>query len=127
LASEASCDQKDARTLQQRLDDKSEPVVAKSQAPVLKHPGIAALDRPAPLAQSRSVRLSTLVDARLGPEAAAQPAMTLGVVALAGEHRSNPSHDRKGGQDRRSKTSVSLMLGAAATHATITPSPVIAI
>ena len=62
MASEAFCNQEDARTLQDRLDDEAEPVIAQGETLVLQHPGIAALHRPAPLAQSRSGWLATLVD-----------------------------------------------------------------
>src|SRR4051794_10616251 len=71
LAREAFCNQEYARALKQRLDDEPEPIIAQSEAPVLKHPGVAALDRPAPLAQSRSGRLATLVDLGCDTEEAA--------------------------------------------------------
>src|SRR5215207_6347426 len=100
LAREASCNQEDACALQERLDDEAEPVIAQGQALVLKHPSVAALDRPAPLAQSRSGWLPTRVDLGLDTEVAAQFAMMLGVVALIGEHRPDPRHDRKGGQEQ---------------------------
>jgi hypothetical protein len=52
LAGEAFCNQEDACALQQRLDDEAKPVIAQGQALVLQHPSVAALDRPAALAQS---------------------------------------------------------------------------
>src|SRR5918911_300147 len=72
LAREAFCNQEYARALKQRRDDEPEPIIAQSEAPVLKHPRVAALDRPAPLAQSRSGRLATLVDLGRDTEEAAQ-------------------------------------------------------
>src|SRR3954465_6606117 len=75
LTGEAVCNQEYASGLEQRLDDEAEPVVAQRQAPVFQDPGIAAFDRPAPLAQSRPTWLTTLVNARLGPKGAAQLAM----------------------------------------------------
>src|SRR3712207_9349426 len=82
FAGEAACNQEYAGALQQGLDDEAEPIVAQSEAPVLQHPGVAALDRPAPLAQARSAWPSTLVDPGLGAEPAAQIPVVLGVVAL---------------------------------------------
>src|SRR5215207_8575493 len=72
LAREASCNQEDACALQQRLDDEAEPVIAQGQALVLKHPSVAALDGPAPLAQSRSGWLASPVDLGCDTEEAAQ-------------------------------------------------------
>src|SRR3982750_3587572 len=71
LAREAFCNQEYARSLTQRLDDEPEPIIAQSEAPGLRHPRVAALDRPAPLAQSRSGRLATLVDLGRDTEEAA--------------------------------------------------------
>jgi hypothetical protein len=48
----ASCNQKDACGLEQGLNDEAEAVVAQSETLVLQDPCIAALDRPAPFAQS---------------------------------------------------------------------------
>src|SRR5215207_9833730 len=98
LAGEASCNQEDACALKQRLDDEAKPVIAQGQALVLQHPSVAALDRPAPLAQSRSGWLATLVDLGRDPEEAAQIAMMLGVIAFVREHRPDPGHDRVSGQ-----------------------------
>src|SRR4051794_125543 len=98
LAREAFCNQESARALKQRLDDEPEPIIAQSEAPVLQHPSVAALDRPAPLAQSRSGRLATLVDLGRDTEEAAELAMVLGVVALIGEHGPDAGHHGKGGQ-----------------------------
>src|SRR4051794_34733963 len=67
LSGEAACNQEYAGGLKQGLDNEAEPVIAQSQTSVLKYPGIAAFDRPAPLAQSRPARLTALVDVRLGP------------------------------------------------------------
>src|SRR3954449_10098797 len=72
FASHASCNQEDACGLEQGLDDEAEPVIAQGEALVLQNPGVGALDRPAPLAQTRPVRLAALVDVGLGPELAAQ-------------------------------------------------------
>src|SRR3954465_8828771 len=55
FSGEASCNQEYACALQQRLDDEPKPIIAEGKALVLKHPGVAALNGPAPLAQSRSV------------------------------------------------------------------------
>ena len=74
------CNQEYTSGLEQRLHDEVQPVVAQSEAPVLQHPGIAALDRPAALAQSGSARPTTLVDAWLGAELAAKATMVLGIV-----------------------------------------------
>jgi hypothetical protein len=52
LACEPACNQKYACGLEQCLDDEAEPVIAQGKAPILEHPGIAALDRPAALAQA---------------------------------------------------------------------------
>ena len=79
LAGEPPCNQEYAGGLEQRLDDEAEPVIAQSEAPVLQHPGVAALDGPAPLAQSRSAWPTTLVDVRLGAEPATEFAVVLGV------------------------------------------------
>src|SRR4051794_11216401 len=98
LGREAFCNREYARALKQRLDDEPEPIIAQSEAPVLKHPSVAALDRPAPLAQSRSGRLATLVDLGRDTEEAAELAMVLGVVALIGEHGPDAGHHGKGGQ-----------------------------
>src|SRR4051812_17680725 len=57
FAGDASCKQEDACGLEQGLDDEAEPVIAEGEALVLQHPGVGALDRPAPLAQTGSVRL----------------------------------------------------------------------
>src|SRR6185312_12177024 len=51
LAREAFCNQDDACALQQRLDDEAKPVIAQGETLVLQHPRVAALHRPAPLAQ----------------------------------------------------------------------------
>src|SRR4051794_41616346 len=82
FAGDASCNQEDACGLEQGLDDEAEPVIAEGEALVLQDPGVGALDRPAPLAQTGSVRLAALVDGGFGPERPAQLAMVLGVVAL---------------------------------------------
>jgi len=37
---------------------------------------------------------------RLGPEAAAQGAIGLGIVAVVGDHGPDPSHHGKGGQEQ---------------------------
>src|SRR3954454_19938303 len=79
---EAACNQEETGGLEQRLDDEAEPVVAQRQPLVLQQPGVAALDRPAALAQARAARPAALVQARLGPERPAQLAVALGVVAL---------------------------------------------
>src|SRR4051795_11619078 len=100
LTGEAVCNQEYASGLEQRLDDEAEPVVAQSQAPVFQDPGVAAFDRPAPLAQSRAARLTTLVDARLGPEGAAQLAMMFADLAFVGQYGAKASHDREGGQEQ---------------------------
>jgi hypothetical protein len=50
--SELACNQEYAGGLEQGLDDEAEPVVAQREAPVFEHPSIAALHRPAPLAES---------------------------------------------------------------------------
>src|SRR4051794_22476288 len=100
LTGEAVCNQEYVGGLEQRLDDEAEPVVAQRQAPVFQDPGIAAFDRPAPLAQSRPTRLTTLVNARLGPKGAAQLAMMLSVVAFVGEYRADAGHDREGSQEQ---------------------------
>src|SRR3954463_13393764 len=96
LAREAFCNQEYARALKQRLDDEPEPVIAQSQAPVLKHPSVAALDRPAPLAQSRSGWLASPVDLGRDAKEAAQSAMMLGIIPFVGEPRPDPGHDREG-------------------------------
>ena len=96
MAREAFCNQEYARALKQRLDDEPEPVIAQSQAPVLKHPSVAALDRPAPLAQSRSGWLASPVELGRDAEEAAQIAMMLGVIAFVGEHGPDPGHHREG-------------------------------
>jgi len=57
----AACNHEYAGGLEQGLYDEAEPVVAQSEALVLEHPGIAALDRPASLAQSGSVRPTALI------------------------------------------------------------------
>src|SRR6201986_745247 len=49
--SEPACNQEYAGGLEQGLDDEAEPVVAQREAPVFEHPSIAALHRPAPLAE----------------------------------------------------------------------------
>ena len=49
--SELACNQEYAGGLEQGLDDEAEPVVAQREAPVFEHPSIAALHRPAPLAE----------------------------------------------------------------------------
>src|SRR3954451_1393696 len=51
LSRDAACNQEYAGGLKQGLHDEAEPIVAQREAPVLEHPGIAALDRPAPLAE----------------------------------------------------------------------------
>src|SRR3954463_3128042 len=96
LASEAFCNPEDACALQQRLDDEAKPVVAQGEPLVLEHPRVAALHRPAPLAQSRSGWLAPLIDPGRDTEEAAQIAMMLGVVAFVREHRPDPGHDREG-------------------------------
>src|SRR3954453_20319961 len=92
LAREAFCNREYARALKQRLDDEPEPIIAQGEAPVLKHPSVAALDRPAPLAQDRSGRLAPLVDLGRDTEEAAELAMVLGVVALIGHHGPDARH-----------------------------------
>jgi hypothetical protein len=49
---EASCNQEETGGLEQGLDDEALAVVAQRQASVLQDPGVAALDRPAALAQA---------------------------------------------------------------------------
>ena len=49
--SELACNQEYAGGLEQGLNDEAEPVVAQREAPVFEHPSIAALHRPAPLAE----------------------------------------------------------------------------
>src|SRR3954462_7305133 len=100
FSGEASCNQEYACALQQRLDDEPKPIIAEGEALVLKHPSVAALNGPAPLAQSRSVWLPTRVDLGLDTEVAAESAMTLGVIPFVREHRPDPGHDRKGGQEQ---------------------------
>ena len=58
--SELACNQEYAGGLEQGLDDEAEPVVAQREAPVFEHPGIAALHRPAPLAEPGTVKLSAV-------------------------------------------------------------------
>src|SRR3954465_14344067 len=65
---EASCNQEETGGLEQGLDDEAEPFVAQGEALVLQQPGVAALDRPAPLPQPGAVRPAALVQTRLGPE-----------------------------------------------------------
>ena len=100
MTGEAVRNQEYASGLEQRLDDEAEPVVAQGEASVFQDPGIAAFDRPAPLAQSRPARLTTLVNARLGTKGAAQLAMVLSVVAFVSEYRANAGHDREGSQEQ---------------------------
>src|SRR3954452_297864 len=100
LASKAFCHQEDACALQERLDDEPEPVIAQSETLVLKHPRVAALHRPAPLAQSRAGRLTSQVDLRRDTEEAAQIAMVLSVVPFVGEHGADPGHNREGSQEQ---------------------------
>src|SRR5689334_17024351 len=126
LLGEAACNQEETGGLEQGLDDEAEPVVAQRQAPVLQQPGIAALDRPAALAQARAARPSALVEPGLGAERPAQLAVGLSIVALVGEHGADAGHDREALRNRRSNRSVSLTLAAVAAHATGTPSPVVA-
>src|SRR3954454_3041166 len=83
---EAACNQEETGGLEQGLDDEAEPVVAQRQPLVLQQPGVAPLDRPAPLAQPRPVWSAALVQAGLGPERPAQLAVGLGVVPFVGEH-----------------------------------------
>ena len=90
LVRHASRNQEDARRLKQRLDDEAAPVISEGEALVLQAPGIAALDRPAPLAEPGSVRLAALVNARLDAEPTAQLAMVLGVVAVVRESGGGP-------------------------------------
>jgi hypothetical protein len=49
---EASCNQEETGGLEQGLDDEALAVVTERQALVLQDPGVAALDRPAALAQT---------------------------------------------------------------------------
>jgi hypothetical protein len=100
FTSDAPCNQKDAGDLEQRLDDEAEPVIAECEALILQDPGVGALDRPAPLAQPRSMRLTAFVDMRLSFERAAQLAMVLGVVALVRKHGLDPGQDAEGGQEQ---------------------------
>src|SRR5215207_3136072 len=97
LAREAFCNQEDACALQQRLDDEAKPVIAEGEPFVLQHPRVAALDRPASLAQSRSGWLASQVDLGRDTEEAAQLAMMLGVIAFVREHGPDPGHDRVSG------------------------------
>src|SRR5690242_6408921 len=83
---ETACNQEETGGLEQRLDDEAEPVVAQRQPLVLQQPGVAPLDRPAPLPQPRAARPAALVEPGLGPERPAQLAVALRVVALVGEH-----------------------------------------
>ena len=52
FAGKPTHNQEYAGGLEQRPDDEAEPVVAQPEAPVLQHPGITALDGPAPLAEA---------------------------------------------------------------------------
>src|SRR4051794_6600817 len=103
LPGKLSCNQEYTSGLEQRLHDEVEPVVAQSEAPVLQNPGIAALDRPAALAQSGSVRATTLVDAWLGAEPAAKVAVALSVVPFVRKDRADAGHDREGGEEQALK------------------------
>src|SRR4051812_48978533 len=100
LPSKPPCNQEYTSGLEQRLHDEAKPVVAQGEALVLQNPGIAALDRPAALAQSGSARPTTLVNVRLGAELAAEVAVVFGVIALVGEDRADASHDREGRQEQ---------------------------
>src|SRR3954452_24925551 len=100
FSGEAACNQEETGGLEQGLNDEPEAVVAERQTLVLQQPGVAALDRPAPLPQPRAARLAALVEARLGPERPAQLAVGLGIVALVGEHRADAGHDREGAQEQ---------------------------
>ena len=46
------------------------------------------------------MRLTALVDVRLGAKPATEVAVVLGIIALVRKHRANPGHDRKGGQEQ---------------------------
>jgi hypothetical protein len=65
LAGEPACNQEYAGGLKQGLDNEAEPIIAQGEPSVLKYPGIAAFDRPAPLSQSRSAWLPALVDGQV--------------------------------------------------------------
>jgi hypothetical protein len=67
---------------------------------VLQHPGVAAFDGPAPLAQARAARLAAPVDAGLGAELPTQIPMALGVVAFVGEHGPDAGHDGEGSEEQ---------------------------
>ena len=82
--SEPGCSQEYACGLEQAFDDEAEPVIAQAETLVFQQPGVGALHRPAPLAQARAVRLAALAKAGLGAVAAAQGAVSFGVIALVG-------------------------------------------
>src|SRR4051812_50229689 len=73
FSGEAACNQEETGGLEQGLNDEPEAVVAERQPLVLQQPGVAALDRPAPLPQPRAARLAALVEAGLRPQRPAQP------------------------------------------------------
>src|SRR4051794_41450604 len=81
FSGEALCNQEETGGLEQGLDDEPEAVVAQGETFVLQQPGVAALDRPAPLPQARAVR---------------PPA------ACAGEARPRTPGTARGGARRRS-------------------------
>lgn len=100
FAGEASCNQECTSGLEQRLDDEAEPIITQGETFVLQHPSVAALHRPAPLAQPRAVRPTPLVQAGLGTEVAAEITVGLGIITLVGEHGPDADHDGKGVQEQ---------------------------
>src|SRR4051794_6922540 len=70
------------------------------EALVLEQPGVAALDRPAALAKTRSTWLATLVDVGFSIERAAESPIGLGVIAFVGEDGADAGRDREGGQEQ---------------------------
>ncbi len=85
ISCEPGCNQEDACSLEQGLDDEVEPIVVQAEALVLQQPGVGALDRPAPLAQAGAIRLPALADAGFRAALAAQVAVALGVLGLVGK------------------------------------------
>src|ERR1700761_1332065 len=67
------------------------------------------------------------MDVRLGAKAAAEVAMMLGVIAVVGEHRADPGHDRKGGQEQALEDERVVTVAAVTVQATGTPSSSVAI
>src|ERR1700761_8725282 len=46
------------------------------------------------------MRLTALVDVRLGAEPATEVAVVLGIIAFVREHRADPGHDRESGEEQ---------------------------